>query len=260
MTTYSTLLSQMTGGHGQRMLDVPADWLQGRTVFGGLQVALAVQAMRDLVPEAPLRSVQATFIAPAPGGELRARAKVMRTGKNVTHVEAHIGTTEVQTLVVAVFGVARSSRVQVTPTQPAVVAGTPRPMVYLPGMVPSFTQHFTVQWLEGAPPFSGDTSTRHVIEVSLRDDGPATEAHVFAFADFIPPMGLSHLTAPAPGSSVTWMLDFIAADVTTFGLERWRVDADLLFARDGYTSQSLVLWGPNGEPVALGRQAMTIFD
>ena len=99
-----------------------------------------------------------------------------------------------------------------------------------------------------------------MIEVSLRDEGPATEAHVFAFADFIPPMGLSHLKAPAPGSSVTWMLDFIAGDVSTLGLERWRVDADLMFARDGYTSQSLVLWGPNGEPVALGRQAMTVFD
>ena len=109
VTTYTTLLSRITGGHGQRRLEVPSDWLQGRTVFGGLQVALAVQAMRDLVPEAPLRSVQATFIAPA-AGELRARAKVMRTGKNVTHVEAHIGTTEVETLVVAIFGAARSSR------------------------------------------------------------------------------------------------------------------------------------------------------
>ena len=259
MTTYSTLLSQMTGGGGRRALEVPADWLQGRTVFGGLQVAVAVQAMRDLVPDAPLRSVQATFIAPATG-DLTASATVLRTGKSVTHVQAQLGAGEVQTIVVGVFGVGRSSRVQVTPRQVPVTTGEPRPMVYVPGLVPAFTQHFAVQWLEGSPPFTGDTSTRHVIEVSLRDEGPATEAHVFAFADFIPPMGLSHLKAPAPGSSVTWMLDFIAGDVSTLGLERWRVDADLMFARDGYTSQSLVLWGPNGEPVALGRQAMTVFD
>ena len=46
------------------MLDVPEDWLQGRTLFGGLQAVVGLAAMRTLAPAAPLRSLQVTFLAP----------------------------------------------------------------------------------------------------------------------------------------------------------------------------------------------------
>ena len=39
----------------------------------------------------------------------------------------------------------------------------------------------------------------------------------------------------------------------------WRVDAQMMAAESGYTNQSLVLWGPGGVPVALGRQSMVVF-
>ena len=103
------------------------------------------------------------------------------------------------------------------------------------------------------------TRTDHVLEVGLCDDGPATEGHVLAIADFIPPIALSHLKAPAPGSTLTWMIEMLADRVDTLGLDRGRIDAQLAAARDGYTSQSVMVWGPGGEPVAMSRQSMVVF-
>jgi hypothetical protein len=40
--------------------------------------------------------------------------------------------------------------------------------------------------------------------------------------------------------------------VTTYddlGLDDWRVDAQLIAASDGYTNQSVMLWGPGGEGI-----------
>ena len=50
---------------------IPEDWAQGRTTFGGLQVALMVRAMRGVLgaqAALPLRSVQTTFVAALPAG------------------------------------------------------------------------------------------------------------------------------------------------------------------------------------------------
>ena len=40
------LASISTAGDGWLEVVVPPDWLQGRTVFGGMQMAIAVRGMR----------------------------------------------------------------------------------------------------------------------------------------------------------------------------------------------------------------------
>lgn len=261
VTSWSRLFAGLRTQPGTASLDVSADWLQGRTVFGGLQAAIALRAMRTLVPETPLRTLQGTFLAPVPGGPVSAQARVLRTGKSATHVEARIvdGDTTLA-LLVGVFGSARSSTVVVRPRQPPMHSDSKTiEFPYVPGLTPAFTQHFKVRWLRGLPPYTGDTATEHVLEVGLRDAGPADEGHVLAMADFIPPIALSHLKAPAPGSTLTWMLEMLAERFDALGLERWRVDASLAAAHDGYTSQSVMVWGPGGEPVATSRQSMVVF-
>jgi len=125
--------------------------------------------------------------------------------------------------------------------------------------MPAFTQHFRAHWLRGDLPFSGGRQRDSVLQLSLRDDGPVDETHVLAFADFIPPIALSLFAAPTPGSSLTWMLELLRDRYDDLGLDDWRVDAELIAARDGYTNQSVMLWGPGGEPVALSRQSMVVF-
>jgi acyl-coenzyme A thioesterase PaaI-like protein len=259
-TPYSVLISRIHADRGESVLEVPQDWLQGRTLFGGLQAALASSAMRSLVPQAPLRALQATFLAPVPGGPVCARARILRSGKNATHVEARIVDGEnTLALFVGVFGLARPSVVKLRPQQPPVTPDNPIEMRYVAGVTPGFTQHFKARWIVGGPPWSGSSNADNVIELGMRDSGFATESHVLAMADFIPPIALSFLTTPVAAASLTWMVEILADDVSTMPLDGWRVDAQMMAAGSGYTNQSLLLWGPGGVPVALGRQSMVVF-
>lgn len=259
-TPYSELLRGLQVEDASATLAVPDDWMQGRSVFGGLQAAIALRAMRALVPDTPLRTLQVTFVAPVPGGAVRAKAQLLRTGKSATHVEARIVEGD-QTLAVfiGVFGTPRASSVKVRPSPAPLAQGRRIEFRHVPGLTPSFTQHFEPAWLRGLPPYTGDTQTDHVLEVGMRDAGPVTEAHILAIADFIPPIGLSHLRAPAAGSSLTWMLEFFVERFDRLPPGGWRLDADLTAAHDGYTSQSVMVWAPGGVPVALSRQSMVIF-
>ena len=72
LTPFSVLLSRVQASAGAVVLDVPEDWLQGRTLFGGMQGVVGLAAMRTVAPAAPLRSMQVTFLAPVPGGPVRA--------------------------------------------------------------------------------------------------------------------------------------------------------------------------------------------
>jgi acyl-coenzyme A thioesterase PaaI-like protein len=250
-TPFSVLLSRIHAGDGASMLDVPEDWLQGRTLFGGLQAVVGLAAMRSLAPTAPLRSLQVTFLAPVPGGPVHARARILRSGKSTTHVEARIVDGDnTLALMVGVFGLPRASAVAVRPRQPAATTDKPIELPWIPGVTPNFTQHFKARWILGGPPWSGIEGADAVIELAMRDRGNATESHVVAMADFIPPIALSHLTKPVAAASLTWMLELLPEDVSSLPLEGWRIDAQMTAAHGGYINQSLVLWGPGGVPVA----------
>ncbi|HSW84700.1 MAG TPA: thioesterase family protein [Usitatibacter sp.] len=260
ITPFSILLSRIQAGEGASMLDVPEDWLQGRTLFGGLQAVVGLAAMRSLAPAAPLRSLQVTFLAPVPGGPVHARARILRSGKNATHVEARIVDGDnTLAFMVGVFGLQRPSAVTLRPQQPEVTPENPFEMRWIPGVTPNFTQHFKARWIAGGPPWSGIERPGNVIELGMRDQGNATESHVVAMADFIPPIALSYLKKPVAAASLTWMLELLGEEVSTLPLEGWRLDAMMTAAHSGYINQSLVLWGPGGVPVALGRQTMVVF-
>src|SRR5262245_5678266 len=101
---FTTLMQRVEEKPGRASLDVPADWMQGRSVFGGLQVALAIRAMRTLVPQAQLRTLQATFSAPS-ANTIHCEARILRSGKSATHVEARLVDGSVTSAIaIGVFG------------------------------------------------------------------------------------------------------------------------------------------------------------
>lgn len=261
---FSQVLASMQQDQaGGWIAQAPEDWLQGRSAFGGLQAAFALHAMRALLPQPlPLRVFQTTFMAPVPAGAVRIQARLLRQGKSVTYAEARLLDGE-QTLClcVGVFGCARESVVTVTPQQAVVENPKAQDFPYIAGAMPSFTQNFQARWLRGGLPFSGSRDTEVVVQLGLRDteDAITSEAHVLALADFIPPLALSFLKKFAAGSSMTWTLEMLDTALTGLPLQNWRVDATLTAGRDGYTSQSVMLWGPGGVPVALSRQSMVVF-
>ena len=261
-TPLSELMKRCVAATGAAAIDaVGDDWMQGRSVFGGLQAAVALQAMRTLVPAVPLRTLQITFIAPVGATELRALARVLRTGKSATHIEARLGS-ESDTLAVAVgvFGSARDSIVRLDPPAANPPPATPPVQVpYRAGVWPNFIQQFDMALLAGALPFSGTHIDRIVYRLGLRDSGRTSEAHLLAFADLMPPVALSWMPGVVPGSSLTWMLEILDDGFTTQPLQGWRVDAVMSSARDGYTGQTTTIYAPDGKVVALSRQSMVVF-
>ena len=255
----SDLLASAHRADGSVDAIVGAEWLQGRSVFGGLQAAIALAAMRTLVPQAlPLRTLQMTFIAPVEPGRVRATARVLREGKNTAHIEARLGEGNVQAVALAVFGAARESivhRALGAPPSPPMR----RPLQFVPGVMPNFLQQFDVALVDGAPPFANARVAHSGYELGLHDSGPMTEAHVLVFADFVPPVGLSWMAQPVAGSSLTWMLEFLPVDVAAQALAGWRTHSEMTAAAEGYTSQTTTLWAPDGTPVALSRQSMVVF-
>jgi acyl-CoA thioesterase len=257
----STLLHASRVSPGAVEADVGEDWLQGRSVFGGLQAAIGVAAMRTRVDATvPLRTLQVTFVAPVPAGPVRAEARVLRSGKSATQVEARlVDGSETLALLVGVFGVPRSSAIAHAPSRPAIAGEQRLRFPYLPGVVPAFTRHFVAHWRLGGLPYTGHASRHTSVDLELRDDGPVGEAQILALADFIPPVALSLLSQPTPGSSLTWMLELFGSDHAAQPLAGWRVDSEMVAAEAGYTSQSNRLWAPDGSLVALSRQSMVVF-
>src|SRR5204862_7431646 len=173
------LASARADGDGLSV-EVGDDWLQGRSLFGGMQAAIGLRAMRSSVPEAlPLRTLQVTFVGPVPAGPVRAVARVLRQGGSATIAEARlVQGDETLALLVGVFGKARSSVVARALVQPQLPAASPKTMPGVPGMTPSFMQHFRARWLRGGIPFSASTEPEASLELDLLDGAAgATEAH-----------------------------------------------------------------------------------
>jgi acyl-CoA thioesterase len=116
---------------------VSEDWLQGRSAFGGLQAALALRAMRELVPaDMPLRSLQTTFVAPVPAGTVGIRAQRLRAGRSVIQVEASLHDGEqILCRLLGVFGNARPSVLDFQPVQPPVEHAAAPELRYVEGRI-----------------------------------------------------------------------------------------------------------------------------
>lgn len=246
-------------------LSVPDDWGQGRAVFGGLVAALLLRAMRARVEAArPLRSLAISFVAPlACDTPLKVEVEVLRQGKSVSQVLGRIvqdGAT--MALAQGSFGGGRNSAVTVdgppAPRMPAAQECPPLPQ--LPGVMPAFLQHLALRWGLGGLPFSGNPSREIGGWVQLRDEqAPLDELQLLALVDAWPPAPLSQLSAPAPGSTLTWTIEFLQP-LPALSSQDWYLYRALIEqARDGYGHVAAALWSVSGTPLALSRQVVTIF-
>ena len=257
--TLSTLVAR---NDHQFEITVGDDWLQGRATYGGLVAAAGNEAMRRLVPrERQLRSLQTTFVGPAPAGTWRIRVRVMRVGKAVTLAQCDVLDGEqVAATQVGVYGGARPSAALLKRQASAAPRSVDEidEVRFAPERAPPFLQHFAQRYAQGAKPYSGEHSPMKVF-VRHRDPSRLTESHVVALADAVPTPAMSMFKAPAPASSLVWTLEFIEHEFDFASEEWWRIDTDLDAAADGYVQQSGVLIDPMGRALALTRQLFAVF-
>lgn len=253
---------------------IPKAWSNGRTVFGGLQVALSVRAMRGAlglslgdgnsnVAALPLRSLQTTFVAPVPAGtRVELWAEFLRSGRSATHARCDLlleGTLACTT--VAIFGAARPSRIALDIPRPQLQADPEAlpDLPYIPGITPEFLQQLQLRWGAGKVPYSGHGEPHSTIFARLRDSDCTAEDALIALADSIPTPGLSMLDKPAPATSINWMLELIG-DPALLERDQWSmIGTDVRAGADGYLSQTSVLWGAGGHAFSVSHQSVAIF-
>lgn len=241
-------------------LNIDETWTQGRTVYGGMQGAIAVKAMRQQVGhELPLRSLQITFVGPVEPGEVVATASLLRQGKSASHAQAQIiQGGELRLFALGIFAKDRSSEaVHNPPMQPTLSPEYGKEMVRDNG--PAFVEHFESRVIEGAPLFSGGDGVSAKIYARHCNDTGCSYEHLIALADIAPPLALVKLTHPAPGSSMNWQLDFVRQPEQVAGTEWFRIDSETVACENGYSWQNTAIWTDKGELVMVGRQCMAVF-
>ncbi|PTS86882.1 acyl-CoA thioesterase II [Pseudomonas sp. HMWF032] len=246
---------------------IPAQWGQGRASFGGLVAALVYEAMRAQVSSGrPLRSLAMTFVGPAaPDVPVRFEVDVLREGKAVSQVLGRaIQDGQVVTIVQGSFGAGRESHIAVAaePAPQATAVEACQELPYIPNVTPEFTRYLAMRWAFGGVPFSGNTSRDMGGWVRLRDQAavePVSEAHLLALVDAWPPAVLPHLSAPAPGSTLTWTIEFVQP-MSALTTQDWCLyRAHIEHARDGYGHVAAAMWTANGELLAISRQTVAVF-
>jgi hypothetical protein len=273
MTDFSTLMAQLAETPDGSSLEISEDWTQGRTLFGGLSAALCAAAGEVAAgegldgPPPPLRSAQFAFIGPA-GGPVRLKTQVLRRGKSTVFVQADLtGEGGLATRGLLTFGAARPSSMD-DEDLPAPATLNPEDCPALhgdSGKGPGFTRHFDIRPADGVRFFGRDverTLGRPDILLWARHRDPLAgtgAAALIALADIPPPAAMRLMTAPAPISTMTWMIDLLTppsrADDTGWRLLRSTAQV----TRSGYSSQSMSLWDDAGRPLVIGRQNVAVF-
>ena len=263
-TPLTTLLDQRRRNGDVVTFSITEDWLQGRTTFGGLVATLAVQAMHDVAGRAaPLRALQTNFIGPAGAGEVQVAVSTLRAGKNMRQVQASVSQGgELAALLVGVFGVTRETLLPLMrPQQPAVAvpASEARPLPFIAGVTPNFTQHLQMSWAEGPIPFSGGAGWNTRIHLRLKDEALDPELQTVLLSDAPPTPALGQLKDRKPASSVSWSLELRSPADPQPADGWWRIDMDTKAAGEGYVNQAATLWTPDGQLASLGYQLVAVY-
>lgn len=273
--TVAELLSRRerteAGSQHRVRFDVSPDWQQGRTTFGGVLSALAVQAMRDVCgSDWPLRALQTNFVGPVSPGRFDVEVVLLRQGKNIRQVQARVlqadeaGVEQVGGVLLGVFGAARTSTLPHLRPDHHPVAKDPDSAFlwpFVPGITPAFTQHLEFRQAEGGMPFTGSDEWHSRTHVRLRaPEGIDNELQSVLMADAGPTPALAQLNGFAPASSVSWALELRPVALST-GSDTgfWRMDKDALATGDGYVNEKTTLWTPDGQLAALGYQVVAVY-
>jgi len=258
--SFSALLAATPSLSDGFAVQIPENWHQGRTAYGGFSATLALAAATRVgggdLP--PLRSAQVSFVGPL-YGPVEVRAKVLRTGRNATWIGAEI-TREGEVGLTASF-------VFMGPVESALhLNDRPAPEGVIPPEdaqdfamrhSPEFLRHhFDVRF--ALPRTAGKRPELCWWVRAKERDGLDPMAGLLLIADALPPGVLPLLEPKTPVSSMTWQANLLTpAPATRDGWWLLRSTGD--YAERGCSSQRMETWNADGEPVMTGIQSVAIF-
>ena len=259
-TRYADLLAEAAGGAAV----LPADWGQGRSIFGGLSAALALRAARSRVDDdRPPRSILVSFVGPVTPGEVKIDTRVLAAGRSAVHLQATLEQEgQARTVVMATFGRERESSLTVAaPPRPSAPPPDGLPaMPKIPGLVPAFTRHFGYRWTGGGLPYSGsEESVIHGWCRFVERAERTTEEWILGLVDAWPAPVVSMMSTPAPASTMTWGVDFVRVEPEAPTDDWWLFESRTEQARGGYAQTRAALWSPAGDLAAVSRQTVAYY-
>lgn len=242
--------------------EIPENWRQGRTCYGGLTAALMLETVqREFADLPPLRSAMINFVGPVTEDPVFS-SNLLRRGRNVTNIsaEARIGDQSVGRAEF-LFGASRDSKIDVKcPAPDAPMAETCEPFTpeAIKKMVPGFFHNFDTRLIAGARPMMGKegyirTWSRHLDSNSREGIGS-----LLCLADVLPPAAMPLMRSMAPISSMSWLVNFLSPEPKTEA-GWWQVETRLSAAKSGYSTQVMRIWNTKGELVIEGMQSVAIF-
>ena len=246
------------------------NWLQGRTIFGGITVAAVANAMTAEVlsqsasdaPVPTLRTIQYSFAAPLLAGKPASfEVTIDRRGSSATFASAAIIQDEVVVgRANAVFGVSRESKLRKSPPVPALdkSLGEAFEFPYIEGITPVFMQQFDMRWAVDELPLQGQPEGIVGGYMRHRSDVSGTPA-IVALLDVWPPSVITMVDKPVMASSVALTMHLLE-DAPQFGPEDWfEFKYETLSAGDGYATE-LGYLSLNGRVIGWVEQLVAVFD
>ncbi|UZK66748.1 thioesterase family protein [Sphingomonas sp. M1-B02] len=255
MTPIAEILAARTPLEMGFETSIPADWLQGRTAYGGLSAAIALQAALELEPDLPpLRSAQVAFIGPL-AGRVRITATRLRRGRNAAFLQADVTSDAGLGLrATFVFMAALPSAIVHDEAPRGAVTPPAADAELYTGPGNFFTGNFNF-----LDPKLALAPAEWLRWVRLRDRNelhPMVE--LMAIGDALPPGAFKLAKPNTPLSSLNWQINFLDAEPATQD-GWWLLHARADSARAGYSSQRMTIWNAAGAPVAEAMQGVAIF-
>lgn len=238
----------------------PSDWFQGRTAYGGLSAALALQAALHDIPHdlPPLKAAQILFVGPA-SGALRFKTQTLRQGKSTTSISVDCLTgSDVVLRAAFVFANPRPSQIQHDFSRRPSVGG-PDNYKRLANVspAPAFLSNFDMRPAGGSMPVSGSDHPEFIAWVRHLDaPGVDPAVALVALGDSLPPAAMCSFTEFAPVSSMTWALDLPQPVISG---EWFLLRSASQRAGNGYSLQTMEIWDESGKLVLSGSQTVAIF-
>ncbi len=246
---------------GTCSVTIPAEWMQGRSTYGGLSAAICLKAVYGSLGDLPpLRSAQVSFIGPA-GGPITVKTQELRRGKSVTYAGADVvGEQGIATRAVFAFGAPRDSAFD--EEHIGAPPSVPRPEdcgpLFPGGFGPAFTQFFEPKLGLGGAPCTGSDAHEHFVWVRHKDREDADMLALIAHSAMAPPAIFPKFTEYSPGSSMNWHINILAAEPSTED-GWWLIRSAIDTAQNGYSSQDMTIWNKAGFPVMSMKQCVAYF-
>jgi len=255
MTSLPALLAQAQRTDTGFTTEIPSNWLQGRTAYGGLSTALALAAAKQIEPDLPpLRSAQVAFVGPL-AGPVTVTATKLRRGRNAAFIQADITSEAGLGLrTTFVFMAPLQSAIDHDATAAAQHAPPPADAQLYTGPAEFFTGNFNFYDLKDEAGPTEWLRWGRLIDRERLDP----EIELMAMGDALPPAAFKLFQKMTPLSSLTWIVNILVpAAATQDGW--WLLEAQTDRAREGYSSQSMRMWNADGALVAEGMQGVAIF-